>query len=46
MGVPPQIADILQGLILFFALASTFFTRYRVWIDRSEAVSATVKSGD
>ena len=46
MGVPPQIADILQGLILFFALASSFFTRYRVWIDRSKDKSAIVDSGD
>lgn len=46
MGVPPQIADIMQGLILFFALASSFFIRYRVWIDRSEALSTTVESGD
>jgi general nucleoside transport system permease protein len=34
-GVPPQIADILQGLILFFALASTFFARYQVRVERS-----------
>lgn len=46
MGVPPQIADILQGLILFLALASSFFTRYRLKFDRSEAASATANSGD
>jgi ABC-type uncharacterized transport system permease subunit len=46
MGVPPQIADIMQGLILFFALASTFFTRYRVKFDRPEVKSANVVSGD
>ncbi len=46
VGVPPQIADIMQGLILFFVLASTFFTRYRVWIDRSEVLSDTVENGD
>ena len=46
MGVPPQIADILQGLILFFALASNFFTRYRVWLDRTDTNNPIISSGD
>lgn len=46
MGIPPQIADILQGLILFFVLASNYFTRYRVWLDRSETNSPIINSGD
>lgn len=34
-GVPPQIGSMMQGLILFLALASDFFLRYRIRFERS-----------
>lgn len=46
VGVPPQIADIMQGLILFFALASAFFARYKMHFVKRVASSATTESGD
>lgn len=46
VGVPPQIADIMQGLILFFTLASMFFMRYRVRFVKRDAASAVLEGGD
>jgi simple sugar transport system permease protein len=46
MGIPPQIADIMQGLILFFALASSFFTRYRIRIDLPKVKNNTLNGGE
>jgi simple sugar transport system permease protein len=33
MGVPASVAQVVQGIILFFVLGSDFFTRYKVRID-------------
>lgn len=34
LGVPSAVADIVQGLLLFFVLGSEFFMRYKVHITR------------
>lgn len=39
MGLPAAVAQVLQGAILFFVLASSFFTQYRIrWTGRRAAV--------
>ena len=34
MKIPASVADILQGIIIFFVLGSEFFVRYRFAFDR------------
>jgi general nucleoside transport system permease protein len=36
MGIPSSVTDIIQGLILFSALGSEFFIRYRLVLDRKK----------
>ena len=36
LGVSSSVADIVQGLILFFILGSEFFMRYKVHIGRNK----------
>lgn len=36
MGVPAAVADIVQGVILFFVLGSEFFMQYKVGINKEE----------
>lgn len=36
LAMPAAVADMLQGMILFFVLGSEFFTRYKVEIKRKE----------
>ena len=41
MKIPATVADILQGIIIFFVLGSEFFIRYRfVWTSRKNKVEA------
>lgn len=39
LGVPSAVADIVQGLILFFILGSEFFMRYKVHFGKNKEVA-------
>ncbi len=46
MGIPSAVTDIIQGLILFFALGSEFFIRYRIVFDRRRSRAAADGGND
>ena len=36
MQIPSSVAAVIQGVVLFFVLASEFFIQYRIQISRGE----------
>ncbi|AGC68577.1 inner-membrane translocator [Thermoclostridium stercorarium subsp. stercorarium DSM 8532] len=43
LQIPQAAADVLQGMILFCALGSEFFVRYKIRFNRKNSVSSEVK---
>lgn len=43
LQIPQSAADVLQGMILFCALGSEFFARYKIRFSRKNSVSSEVK---
>ncbi|MHB1483761.1 MAG: ABC transporter permease [Saccharofermentanales bacterium] len=44
MGIPSSVTEIIQGVILFFALGSEFFIRYKIVYDRKKESSYEIES--